>query len=193
MRGSTKQLPFRRRREAKTDYKKRFASVKGGMDRLVVRKTNKRIIGHITRYTEQGDLTLAYADSSELSKMGWPPRANRSTAYLVGMLLAKKALAKPDLKDSETVLDIGLSSPVKNSVPFAFARGCVDGGLKVRSGIEMDAKVYNYSDVKYIKELREKDPEKYKRQYGSYIKEGKEPESLGALFTKTREMILNGR
>ncbi len=193
MRKTIQQMHFRRRREAKTDYKKRFAAVKSGMDRVVVRKTNKRVIGHIVRYTEKGDLTLAYADSKELAKLGWSPRSNRPTAYLVGMLLAKKAVAKPELKGGEMILDIGISSPVKNSIPFAFARGCIDAGLRIRSGVEMDAKVYNYSDVKYIKELKEKDPEKYKRQYGGYIREGRDPEALGVLFSKVREMILNGK
>ncbi len=193
MRKTIRQLQFRRRREAKTNYKKRFAAVKGGMNRVVVRKTNKRIISHISKYTETGDLTLAYADSKELSKRGWPSRANRPTAYLVGALLAKKAVANKELKDQELVLDIGISSPVKDSIPFAFARGCIDAGLRVRSGAQVDAKVYNYSDVKYVKELKEKSPEKYQKQYGSYIKEGKEPETLASLFNKVKEEILNGK
>ncbi len=187
------QLQFRRRREAKTNYKRRFALVKGGLDRIVVRKTNRRIIGHVSRYTEKGDLTLASADSKELLKLGWPSRANRSTAYLVGMLLAKKVGASKELKAGEFILDIGISSPVRGSIPFVFAKGCTDAGLKMRSGIDVNATVYDYSNTKYAKELKAKEPERYARQYGAYIKEGKEPEALGSLFSKVKEEILNGK
>ncbi len=187
-----RQMRFRRRREAKTDYRKRIACVKGGLDRVVARKTNTRIIGQISRYAEKGDITLAYADSAELAGLGWPARANRSTAYLVGRLLARKARARPDLK-AELVLDIGLSSPVRNSIPFALAKGCIDGGLRIRNSIEIDAKVYNCADAKHIAALKDKEPERYRRQYSGYIKAGIAPESLSALFTKVNEMIEHGQ
>ena len=38
-------VKFRRRREGITNYKKRLALVKSGLERVVVRKTNKRIMG----------------------------------------------------------------------------------------------------------------------------------------------------
>ncbi len=191
MRNTIKSLPFRRRREAKTNYKKRFATVKSGLDRIVVRRTNKRIIAHVSRYTVKGDQILAYADSRELSQYKWPSRPNKPTAYLLGILLAKKVIAKPELKNSEFILDIGLSAPVTNSAPFVFAKGCVDGGMKVRNGIEVKESLYNYSDTKYVKELKEKKPEAYKRQYSSYIKEGIDAEKLNALFNQVKERILN--
>ncbi len=186
MRKRVADLKFRRRREAVTNYKSRFAHVKGGIDRIVVRKTNKRIIGHITSYQVKGDKVLAYADSSELKKFNWPARANRPTAYLTGLLLARKA---KNVK-SELTLDIGLSSPVRNSIPFAFAKGCIDAGLKVRSGIQIDEKVYNYSNASYAKELKEKEPEKYRRQYSSYLEAKTEPEALHSLFNQAKEKIM---
>ncbi len=184
-------MKFRRRREARTNYKSRIALVSSGLDRITVRKTSRKIVSQIFRYDEKGDVALLYADSSELSAFKWPSRSNRPTAYLLGLLLAKKIKADSKLKSAEFILDIGLSSPVKNSIPFVFAKGCIDGGIKLRSGISIDEKTYNCSDAKYAKELKEKDPEKYKKQYSAYIKAGIEADALGSLFNKTKELILN--
>jgi len=98
-----KELPFKRRRLGLTNYKKRIALVKSGLDRVVVRKSNRNIIGQVVRYNEKGDLVLAHVNSKELLKYNWPVRANKPTAYLTGLLLAKKYK-----QDEELVLDIGL-------------------------------------------------------------------------------------
>ncbi len=182
-----KVLPFRRRREALTNYKKRLALVKGGLDRVVLRRTNKRVIAELVKY-EQGDKVLLYTDSTYLKKYGWPSRCNRPTAYLTGLLFAKSAQKKS--AGSECVLDIGLSSSVKGSLPFAFAKGCVDGGLGLKSGAEIDEKTYNYSDATYAKKLKEDGEEAYKKQYGRYIKDGINVESLGVLFKEVKEKIM---
>lgn len=182
---SIKDIKFRRRRESKTNYRKRLALVKSNMCRIVVRKSNKRIMGQIVKYEERGDKVLAYAGSEELKKFNWQSRANRSTAYLTGLLLAKKAKSL----SQECILDIGLSQPVKNSIPFVFAKGCVDGGLKINGSFDIDAKVYDLSGSNYAKELKEKDPEKYKKEYSSYIKAKLEPESLHVLFEEVKKKI----
>lgn len=186
----TKALDFRRRREALTDYKKRLALVKSGMDRIVIRKTNRRIIGEIVRYEEKGDLVLAFADSSTLtSKFGWPSRSNRPTAYLTGLLLAK--VARSRIKEGgEYILDIGLSSPVANSVPFVFAKGCIDGGLRLRSGIEMKEGIYNYSNTEYAKKAASESGGAV-RHYGKFLKDGIKIESLGSLFEDTKKRIMS--
>ncbi len=182
----TAELKFRRRREALTNYKKRFALVKSGAARVVIRKSNKRITAQITAYGEEGDRTLAHADSGELRRYGWPSRANRPTAYLTGLLLGRKAKS---VKEA-LILDIGLSSPVPGSIPFVFAKGCIDAGLKVKSGIKIDDKAYNYSNAEYAKKLKKEDNEKYKKQYSAYMEGKTEPEALGSLFNQTKEKIL---
>ncbi len=181
-----KSLAFKRRRKGLTNYKKRLALVKGGMERVIVRRSNRRIIGEVAMYSEHGDMITAYADSNELKGMGWPSHSNRATAYLTGMLLASKALKKS--KDSEYVLDIGLSSPVKNSIPFVFAKGCIDRGMKLRSGVEIPDTVYDCSDTAYAASLK-KEISKYERQYGAYIKAGKEPDKLNSLFNELRSKL----
>ena len=181
MRKRIAKVRFRRRRESLTNYRKRVAMVKSGLERVVVRRSNRRIIGQVIKYEAKGDVALAYADSQELKKFGWPSRGNKPTAYLTGLLLARKAGQR-----GECILDIGLSSPVKNSIPFVFAKGCKDGGLRLKGNFEIDENVYNYSNSKYAKELMEKN----KSQFGEYARSGIAPEKLNALFNETKGKIL---
>ncbi len=189
MRKIIKDIKFRRRRESVTDYKKRLGLVKGGSDRVVVRKTNRRIIGQIVRYGPGGDRVLVYADSSELSAAKWPGRANRPTAYLTGILLARKA-AKAGSAKGEHILDIGIASPVGGSIPFVFAKGCIDGGLKINGTFSIDEKSYNMSDSKYIEQMKSKDSARYQKLFSSYIKEGFVPEGLGKTFADVKDKIM---
>lgn len=179
-------MKFRRRRQSLTDYKKRLALVKSGLNRVVVRRSNSRILGQVVAYEESGDKVLASVDSRELQKYGWPSRNNKPTAYLSGLLLARKAK-----QEQELVLDIGLAVPVKGSVPFAFAKGCTDGGMKLRGRFDLPEEQYNGTlTAKYAEHL--KGAEALKRQFGAYIAKGNDPGSLPALFKEVREKILKG-
>ncbi|MDE1870232.1 MAG: 50S ribosomal protein L18 [Candidatus Micrarchaeota archaeon] len=188
VRHNIQELKFRRRQESKTNYAKRLALVKGNIDRVVVRKSNRKIIGQVIRYAEKGDMVLYSADSNELMKMGWPSRGNRSTAYLTGMLLVSK-LKEADRKN-EFILDIGLSSPVVNSIPFVFAKGCIDNGMKLRGNFEIEEKMYNGTLLaEYAKALKEKEQKVYERQFGEYIKGKIQVESIPKLFVEAKEKI----
>ena len=181
-----KHIKFRRRRESATNYKKRFGMVKGGMTRVIFRKSNSMILGQVVKYSEKGDIVEARADSRELAKMKWPGRANRATAYLTGYLLGKKLGAKG--KSEEYILDIGLNSPIKNSLSFVFAKGCKDAGMNIRGTFEIKDEVYNYSNVSYATSLK-KNKAQFEKQYSKYIKEGHDPESLGKLFNDTKKAL----
>jgi len=181
----TRNSRFRRRREGVTDYRKRLAMVKSGMDRVTVRKSNRRIIGQVIKYEREGDRVLAAVDSNELVRMDWPSRGNRPTAYLAGLLLARKA---NKLKEKEMILDIGLASPIKGSIPFVFAKGCVDGGLKLKGKFEIDEKSYNSSATgAYAEELKKRGNA---INFAVYAKKGVSASSLPELFNKTKEKIL---
>ncbi len=185
MKSAIKDIKFRRRAKSITDYKKRLALVKGGIDRVVVRRSNRRIIGQVIRYSPKGDIVIAHADSFELEKLGWPSHSNRPTAYLTGLLLSRKAGKEAS---NEHILDIGLSSPVRLSVPFVFAKGCEDGGLKIRNSISIDEKVYNCSNTEYISKMKAKDAAKYKNHYSSY----KDIGGLKKSFEEAKSNILKG-
>jgi large subunit ribosomal protein L18 len=127
--GRTSIVPHRRRREGKTDYRKRLALVKSKKLRLVVRKTNQAVICQIVQYEHAGDKTLVHANSFELKALGWSgPTGNIPAAYLTGMLCAKKALEK---KFTEAILDIGLCHATRGNRIFAVLKGAVDGGLQI--------------------------------------------------------------
>ena len=121
-------LKYRRRREGKTDYRKRLKLLLSKKPRLVIRKTNKYIIAQIISYHPDGDRVVVQAHSNELSSFGWKlSKKNLPAAYLVGLLIAKKAKGKV----SEVVVDIGLYPPIHGSRVFAVVKGALDGGLNI--------------------------------------------------------------
>ncbi len=120
---------FRRRKEGKTDYKKRLKLLSSGKPRLVVRVTGRNVIVQIIEYVLEGDKTQVSAVSSELKAFGWSAYTkNIPSAYLTGLLCAKRAAKK---KISSVILDIGLHTPAKGSRVFAVLAGAVDGGLEI--------------------------------------------------------------
>ncbi len=125
-------VPFRRRREGKTDYRKRLALLKSGKHRLVVRKTLSKTIVQVIEYHPSGDLVRATALSTELGSRGWTHSfSNTPAAYLTGLLAGKRAMKKGI---SQAVLDIGLSVPVKGSKAFAVLKGVLDAGVDIPHG-----------------------------------------------------------
>lgn len=136
MKSTTKfTVRYRRKREGKTNYKKRLELLKGRTDRLVVRRTNKQIIVQIIRYAEDGDKVLITTQSKELQKHGWKHSLkNTPAAYLTGMLTAHKAKEK-GLK--KAILDLGLQTPLKGSKLFAAAKGAIDNGLEMKAAEEI--------------------------------------------------------
>jgi len=133
--GPRYRVPFRRRREGKTDYRHRAALLRGRTVRLVVRKSNRHVRVQFIDYQEKGDNVVASAVSKELEKLGWT-RSGKSTpgAYLTGMLAGKRAKDK-GLEDA--VLDIGLREPTKGAVVFAVLKGVIDAGIEVPHSDDM--------------------------------------------------------
>ena len=173
-----------RRRTAVTNYKKRIALLKSGLPRIVVRKSNRNVILQVVTYGPKGDSVIASAESRELRKLGWPSRANVPTAYLTGLLLAKKG--KSSIKD-EAVLDIGLYKPVASSVAFAGAKGAADGGIKLLNSIEIDEKRVSGAHIaEYAKATKEG------HQFQEYSKDNVDVSNLSQLFESVKKKILSG-
>ena len=121
--------PYRRKREGRTDYKKRLKMLVSGTPRLIIRKTNKNIIVQIALYAENGDNVLVTANSLELKKHGWKfATGNTPAAYLTGMLAAQKAKSK-SVKNA--IVDLGLQSPLSGSRLYAAVKGAIDNGLSI--------------------------------------------------------------
>lgn len=167
-----------------TNYKRRIALLRGGLTRIVVRKSNRSVIVQAITYGPKGDSVIASAHSKELGKLGWPARANIPTAYLTGLLLARKGKASIN---GEAVLDIGLYKPVKSSVVFAGAKGAADGGIKLRNSIEIDEKRLSGAHISdYVKSGRAN-----KVQFSKYGKDNVDVSNMGALFEGVKKKILS--
>ncbi len=121
-------VPYRRKREGRTDYKKRLSLLKSRKTRLVIRKTNTQILIQFTDYNPDGDQVKISLNSSSLKKEGWKGSFNNlPAAYLAGYkagLLAKQKGIK------EAVLDKGLQIHLKGSRIYACLKGVVDAGIK---------------------------------------------------------------
>lgn len=128
-------MPFKRRREGKTDYKQRLKLLKSGKPRLVVRRSLKYITAQIAEFDKKGDKILASATSKELKKLGWNFACdNLPAAYLTGLLIGKRSLEK---NITEAVLNSGLYPSVKGSRIYAVVKGAKDAGLNVPVDEEM--------------------------------------------------------
>jgi large subunit ribosomal protein L18 len=129
-----KTIPYRRKREGKTNYTKRLKLLLSKRPRLVVRLTNTQVIAQLIEFSSKGDKVLVGIDSSSLKKMGWNHSfKNRSAAYLTGLLLGKKAMEK---KLEGAVLDTGFKLLSKKGKLTAFFKGVIDSGFKVPYGSE---------------------------------------------------------
>jgi len=121
-------VKFRRRREGKTDYKKRLNLLKSELPRFTVRISNKYIVCQFIKHETEGDKTLLTVSSKKLASYGWKNSGkNLAAAYLSGYLAGKLAKKK---KVTKAVLDIGLQSPTKSKL-FAVLKGVVDSGIDI--------------------------------------------------------------
>lgn len=124
----------RRRRENKTDYKKRIGLLKGQRPRVVFRKTNRYIIAECIESSGAKDKIIIGITSKALLKHGWPEDMKGSlkslpASYLTGFLLGKNILEK---KVNSPILDIGMARSINKGRIFAFINGLIDSGVKMK-------------------------------------------------------------
>ncbi|HIP25714.1 MAG TPA: 50S ribosomal protein L18 [Archaeoglobus profundus] len=183
--GPRYKVPYRRRREGKTNYRKRLKLLLSRKPRLVVRITNTRVIAQIIEYHPDGDRVIVGVDSSMLTKYGWKGDLNNTpAAYLTGILVAKKALEK-GIK--EAILDIGLHSPTKGGRVFAVLRGAVEAGLQVPHDPEIlpdDSRIRGEHIAKYY----EMAPERFTE----YERRGLKPTDLPKHVEEIKRKIMVG-
>jgi large subunit ribosomal protein L18 len=128
MQGPRYHVKPRRRREGKTDYRKRLKLLRSRKVRMVVRKSIKNTQVQFIEYKEGGDNILVTANSKELiNKYSWKfSTATTPAAYLTGILAGKRAKEKGI---DECVLDTGRHPPTTGSKIFASVKGIVDAGV----------------------------------------------------------------
>jgi len=85
--GPRYRVPFRRRREGKTDYRQRLHLLISKQPRIVARSSLRHMRLQLATPKPEGDNTWVHADSSELEKYGYTgSTGNTPAAYLTGLL-----------------------------------------------------------------------------------------------------------
>jgi len=131
--GPNYRVPFRRRREGKTDYRVRLRLLKSGRARAVVRFTDRRVRVALVQYDPVGDRVVAAADSRELGTVAFPAASLASTpaAYLTAYLAGLRAKAAGT---GAAVLDAGLHHPTQGGRLSAALKGLLDAGIEIPHG-----------------------------------------------------------
>lgn len=195
------QVKYRRRREGKTDYLARRKMIKQAKYkynakkyRLIVRFTNKKVICQIAYATIRGDMVVAAANSTELSKYDIPAGyKNYAAAYCTGLLVARRVLKKfgldetfkgkeevdgedyhieeeeHDTRPFKCILDVGLQRTTCGHRMWGALKGAVDGGLHIP---HTNKKFPGYKAPEEKGQDAEYDAEAHKeRIFGSHVKE----------------------
>jgi len=189
--GKTYIVPHRRRREGKTDYRKRLSLLLSKKPRLVIRRSLNGIICQIVRYSPKGDKTVVFSHSSQLARLGWLGHGgNIPSAYLTGLLCGKKALKEGI---SHCILDMGLYSSTKGFRIYAALKGALDAGLKIphSSDILPSEERISGAHIAAWAEKLKPEKEKYEKTFSIYLKKGLPPEDIKKHFEKIKQRILS--
>ena len=181
--GKTYRVPWRRRREGKTDYYARYKMLLSRKIRAVVRKSLRHIIIQFAKGEIQGDRTLSYTHSRELRKYGWKYNCgNVPAAYLTGFLAGLKAL-KANINGA--ILDIGPQRSTYGGRLYAALKGLVDAGLKIPHNDKIfpsPERIAGKHIADFAKKLKEKDPSLYEKQFSFYLANKVLPENITKNF-----------
>ena len=190
--GPRYRVPFRRRREGKTDYRKRLKLLLSKKPRLVVRRFISNVLAQLVEYDPKGDRVIFTIHSNRLKKYGWKGhRGNLPSAYLVGLIAGLEAKKRGY---TEAVLDIGRYKSTKGNALYAALKGALDAGLKIPHGEKIlppEERIRGEHIANYAKMLKEQNPEKYQKQFSRYLKEGLNPEELPKHFEDVKQKILS--
>jgi len=127
--GSRYKVQFKRIREGKTDYRARKQLLISRKPRLVVRKSLNHTEVQLVLHGNNGDLTIASANTGELKKYGYTGgTGNLPAAYLAGLILGNRA---KKTGKTEAILDIGLYHATKGGRVFSALKGAVDAGIDI--------------------------------------------------------------
>lgn len=122
----------RRRRENKTDYKFRKRILESGLDRIVIRKTNRYFIVQLVESAEAQDKVKQTISSKDLLKNGWPEKNAGSlksiaAGYLTGKLAAKQ------IGKGKFVVDLGMVRTIPGCRVYSVVKGLIDGGVDINA------------------------------------------------------------
>ena len=189
--GPRYRVPFRRRREGKTNYRVRRALVLSRVPRLVVRLSLKNALVQVIEAKAIGDKVVVSSHSKELSKYDWlGNRGNITAAYLTGLLCGFKAIDK-DI--DKIFLDVGLHIPSKGTRVFAALKGVIDAGVEVSHSEDVlpdEDRISGKHIADYAGQLSS-EPEVYNEMFSKYLSRGVRPEDLSEHFLAVKAKIVS--
>jgi large subunit ribosomal protein L18 len=181
---------LRRRREGKTNYRKRKAVIMSRLPFVSTFISGKNILVQILSPRKEGDVVLASAHSRELIKFGWMgSRKNIPAAYLTGFLAGLKAKDKV----KEAILYTGLRRFVPNSRITAIVKGLLDAGLSIpinHETLPSEERLKGKHIADYAKYLLEKDKVLYSMRFSNLISKNFNPELIPERFEDVRKRII---
>jgi len=168
-------VPYRRRRQGKTDYYLRRKLIISGKKRLVIRRSSKNIQLQIIKAEKDGDKTLVVAYSNELEKFGWElPCSNLPASYLTGLLLAKRTKEK-GLSDEDFILDIGPTVMQYATRTYAALKGVIDGELNIPASdvvFPSEDRISGKHIDTYMEKIQEGEEEAASHQFSNVLAKG---------------------
>ena len=189
IKGQTFTVPFRRKREGRTHYRKRLKILLSHKYRFVVRKSLRNFQASIVEYDPKGDKVVLTVGAKALNTFGWRAGSgNIPSAYLIGYIAGKKALEKGI---NEAVLDIGLNNSIKGSRLYAALAGALDSGLSIphsQDVLPSKERISGEHIMNHAQSLKNK-REKYEKQFSDYIKREFAPENIVKHFNEIKGRI----
>ncbi len=182
---------LRRRRERKTDYRKRKKILLSRSVFLLPRITNKNISVQISKATFIGDKVIVSSNTRELYKLGWKGSGTCiPAAYLTGLNAGLKA-SKLNIKNA--VVYNGLRQYKTGSRISATLKGVTDSGLDIHADnktFPSNERINGEHISKYAESLLTLDKEMYLRRFSKRIKAGLKPEEYHIHFEEIKNKIL---
>jgi len=189
--GPRYRVPFRRRREGKTNFTRRLKMIKSRRNRLIIRCSLKNTIVQIADSTIHGDNIIASSHSQQLAKaFGWNYNSGSlPSAYLTGYLCGMRA-KKANIEDA--ILDIGIIIHT-DQVKAAF-KGFLDAGIEIPHDESWFPKVLTSRMTgehikKYAEKLSKESSDKYKKMFSKSLKNNADPMKIVEEFKKTKDAI----
>lgn len=189
--GPRYRVDFRRRREGKTNYHRRFTLIVSRRNRLIIRCSLKHTIVQIAESKVIGDMILASATTKQIEKnYGWAySTGNLPAAYLVGYLCGLRAKAAGI---DDAILDVGILVH-DNRIKAAF-KGFLDAGIEVPHNDKwfnesMEERITGKHIADYAQSLSKEDSDLYKKKFSLCLKNKADPTKIVEQFKKTKESI----
>ncbi|TFH29473.1 MAG: 50S ribosomal protein L18 [Promethearchaeota archaeon] len=178
--GPKYRVPFRRRREGKTNYHRRLKLIQSRRNRLVIRCSNKHTIVQVVQSKIEGDKMLSQAHSQQLAKQfDWNYNlGNLPSAYLTGYLCGLRA-KKAGIDDA--IVDVGIL--VHDNRVKAAVKGFLDVGINVPVDEswffnDWEKRIKGVHIAEYAQKLKKENSTEYKKKFSAILKNKGDPTNI---------------